>query len=166
MSEAAPYQKEYPLRGRMPLRAISNSGSTTSSRVKESGPAGLNIELKKGFALIEILIAASILSIILISVFTGVSSSIYAMAGSKNYTKAMMIAKSKMNEFIIKKMREPDVNKEPVEGYAEFFLTRETKRFEHTFTGPIPTNITEITVSWKERERDRTYKIFYIYAQK
>ncbi|MCU0848175.1 MAG: type II secretion system GspH family protein [Spirochaetes bacterium] len=131
-----------------------------------SGSASFRIKRKKGFALIEILIAASILSIILISVFTGVSSSIYAMAGSKNYTKAMMIAKSKMNEFILKKMREPDVNKEPVEGYTEFLLTRETKRFEHTFTGPIPTNITEITVSWKERERDKTYKIFYIYAQK
>ena len=64
---------------------------------------------KKGFALVEVLIALSILSIVLMSVFTGITTTIHVMSGIKNHTKAMLIAKTRMNEFILDRMRGTDI---------------------------------------------------------
>jgi len=118
-----------------------------------------------GFALIEILIAMAILSIVLLSIFSGVSSGIYVMSGNKNQTMAMIIAKTRMNEFIDEKMRGPDLKDEPVEENQKFSLTRVTERFEHPLLGPLPAKKTTLTVSWKERERERSISLFYIFGE-
>ena len=68
---------------------------------------------KKGFALVEILIAITILSIVLLSVFTGVSASVNALAGSKKYTMAMIIAKSKLNDFFGSRNDSPGKSNKP-----------------------------------------------------
>ena len=121
---------------------------------------------KTGFALVEILIAITILSVLLLSIYTSVSASISIMSGTKNYTLAMIIAKSKLNEFIIKKMRGPDISREPVKEYDNFFYSRVTKRYENELLGPIPAKKTDIIVSWKESRREKNYSISYIYAEK
>ncbi|PKL40874.1 MAG: hypothetical protein CVV44_04505 [Spirochaetae bacterium HGW-Spirochaetae-1] len=118
---------------------------------------------RSGFALIEVLIAVTILSIILLSIYSGISTSINVMSGAKNYTRAMIIAKSKMNEFIDSKMRGTDLNHEPVEEYENFFINRVTQRFEHPLLGPLPAKETEITVTWRENDREKEYSISYIY---
>lgn len=119
-----------------------------------------------GFVLVEILIALAILSTVLISVISGVTSSVYVISGMKNYTHAMLIAKSKMNDFILKNMRGTDLKGQNVKEYPGFSFSRETKRFEHPLLGPLPANKTEITVSWKERGRKKNYRISYIYQSK
>ena len=119
---------------------------------------------KKGFALVEILIAVAILSMVLLSVISGVSSSIYVITGMKNYTKAILIARSRMNEFILNNMRGTDIKHEESKEYPKFHFTRITRRFEHPwFQGPIPVNITDIIVNWSEKGKEREYKISYIY---
>lgn len=117
----------------------------------------------KGFVLVEILIALAILSTILISVISGVTSSVYVIAGMKNYTSAMLIAKSKMNDYILKNMRGTDIKGQKVKDYPGFSYSRVTKRFEHPLLDPLPANKTDIIVTWKERGRKKDYKISYIY---
>jgi len=121
------------------------------------------LRLKGGFALIEILIAITILSILLLGIFSGLSAGIFAISGNKNLTIAMIIARSKLNEFILEKMRGSDVQKEPVDEYPNFYYSKEVKRFEHEIFGPLDANRVEITVLWKDRGRDKKYNLFYIY---
>jgi type II secretion system protein I len=118
---------------------------------------------KKGFVLVEILIALAILSIVLISVISGVTSSIYVIAGMRNYTQAMLVARSSMNEFIVRNMRGTDLKDEPLKDYPGFYCTRVTKRFEHPLLGPLPANMTDVIVTWNERGRKKEYKISYVY---
>jgi type II secretion system protein I len=121
-------------------------------------------EHKKGFALVEILIAVAILSIVLLSVISGVTSSIYVITGMRSYTKAMLIARTRMNEFILNNMRGTDIKHEQVREYPGFDFSRVTRRFEHPWLeGPIPVNITDIIVSWSEKGREREYTLSYIY---
>jgi type II secretion system protein I len=119
----------------------------------------------KGFVLVEILIALAILSIVLLSVISGVTSSIYVIGGMRNYTKAMLIARSRMNDFLLHNMRGTDIKDEAVKGYDGFEVSRVTKRFEHPMIdlGPFSANKTDIVVTWQERGREREYKISYIY---
>jgi prepilin-type N-terminal cleavage/methylation domain-containing protein len=120
---------------------------------------------RAGFALVEILIAITILSMLLLSIFTSVSASIGVISGTKNYTRAMIIAKSKMNEFILLRMRGADISKESVEEYRDFTFSRETQRYENEFLGPILAQKTDITVFWKEKQREKKYTLSYIYAK-
>lgn len=117
------------------------------------------------FVLVEILIALAILSIVLLSVISGVSSSVYVISGMKNYTNAMLIARTRMNDFLLKNMRGTDIKDEPVKGYDGFKVSRVTTRFEHPMLdlGPLSANVTRIIVTWKERGKEREYRISYIY---
>jgi type II secretion system protein I len=124
------------------------------------------MKTKNGFALIEILIAITILSISLIGITSAVSGGIIAISRNKNLTKAMIIAKSKLNEFELNNMRGPDINNEQVKEYAGFTYGRTVKRFEHELFGPLDAKRIEITVKWQEKERDRLYSISYIYPSK
>jgi len=121
---------------------------------------------KKGFALVEVLIAVTILSIVLLSVFSGVSTTIYAMSGQKSYSRAMIVAKNKMNDFILENMRGLDLAHEQVEGYDGYSFSRETARFEHPLLGPLPAKKTVITVYWKDGEKEKEYSISFIYPEK
>lgn len=118
-----------------------------------------------GFVLVEVLIALAILSIVLLSVISGVTSSIYVIAGMRNYTKAMLLARSSMNEFILRNMRGTDLKNQPSREYPGFYLSRVTKPFEHPMfnLGPISAKTTDIIVTWRERGREREYKLTYIY---
>lgn len=118
-----------------------------------------------GFVLVEILIALAILSIVLLSVISGVTSSVYVISGMKNYTCAMLIARTRMNDFLLKNMRGTDIKDEPVKGYEGFKYTRVTKRFEHPMIdlGPFSANKTDVIITWNERGAGREYKISYIY---
>jgi type II secretion system protein I len=121
---------------------------------------------KNGFALIEILIAITILSISLIGITSAVSGGIIAISRNKNLTKAMIIAKSKLNEFELNNMRGPDINNEQVKEYTGFTFSRTVKRFEHELFGPLDAKRIEITIKWQEKERDRVYSLSYIYPSK
>lgn len=116
-----------------------------------------------GFVLVEILIALAILSTVLISVISGVTSSVYVISGMKNYTHAMIIARTKMNDFMLKNMRGTDLKGQQVKDSPGFSYSRVTKRFEYPLFGPMQANITDIIVTWRERGRKRNYKISYIY---
>lgn len=120
----------------------------------------------KGFALVEILIAIAILSMILLSIYTGVSASINAITGTRNYSKAMIIAKSRLNEFIAKNMRGADISKESIEEYPGFKFSRVTKRYENDLLGPIPAQRTEIIINWEEKNAEKSYSLSYIYTEK
>jgi type II secretion system protein I len=120
---------------------------------------------RKGFALVEILVAITILSMLLLSIYTSVSASIGVISGTKNYSRAMIIAKSKMNEYILLNMRGMDISKESIDGEKGFAYSRETKRYENEFLGPLAAKKTEITVFWKESGREKKYTLSYIYAE-
>ncbi len=123
------------------------------------------LKMSKGFALVEILIAITILSMLLLSIYTSVSASIGVISGTKNYTRAMIIAKSQINEFIVLRMRGSDISREPVDEYRGFSFSRETKRYENELLGPIPAKKTDITVFWEENGKEKKYKLSYIYAE-
>jgi type II secretion system protein I len=116
-----------------------------------------------GFAIIEILIAITIISIVLTTIISGISAGIVAISGNRNLTIAMIIAKSKLNEFQIMRMRGPDIYDEAVKEYPGFYYSRKIKRFEHEIFGPIAARRVEIVVSWKDRHKTKSYTISYIY---
>ena len=118
---------------------------------------------RNGFSIIEILIAITVLSIALLGIISGVSAGVVAISGNKNMTKAMIIAKSQLNEFISERMRGLDINDEAVDDYPEFTSSREIKRFEHELLGPLDANIVKITIKWEERGRKKEYNLSYIY---
>ncbi|MCU0822752.1 MAG: type II secretion system GspH family protein [Spirochaetes bacterium] len=118
---------------------------------------------RKGFSIIEILIAISVLSIALLGIISGVSAGVVAIAGNKNISKAMIIAKSQLNDFISDNMRGLDLSDEAIEEYPGFTYSREIKRFEHELLGPLDADIVKITIKWEERGRKKEYVISYIY---
>ena len=81
----------------------------------------------RGFALIEVLIAVAILSVILLSVYSGISSGINIISNSRNYTKSMIIAKSLMNNFRNENMRGPDIHDSPVEDHEGIHLRQDNR---------------------------------------
>lgn len=120
---------------------------------------------RSGFALLEILIAVTILSIVVVSLYSGVSAGSYAIAQNKNLTRAVLIARSKLNEFKVEKFRTADTSNEPVKDYDGYTYSRETKPFEHELLGPLAAEVVTITVKWQENYHERSYAIQYIYQK-
>lgn len=117
----------------------------------------------RGFVLIEVLIAVTILSVVLLSVYSGISSGINIIGNSKNYTTAMMAGRSLLNEFRSNNMRGPDMKDVPVEGYPDFRYDRTSERYENPLFGPLPVKKTEIVVKWKYKGIENNYSLQYIY---
>ncbi|HOP62698.1 MAG TPA: prepilin-type N-terminal cleavage/methylation domain-containing protein [Spirochaetota bacterium] len=117
----------------------------------------------QGFVLIEVLIAVTILSVVLLSVYSGISSGINIIGNSKNYTVAMLAGKTILNEFRNDNMRGPDLKDTPVPGNPDFKYDRVSNRYENPLFGPLPVIKTEITVKWKYKGLDNNYTLQYIY---
>lgn len=117
----------------------------------------------RGFVLIEVLIAVTILSVVLLSVYSGISSGINVISNSRNYTTAMMAGKSLMNEFRSNNMRGADMKDVPVEGYPDFRYDRTSERYDNPLFGPLPVKKTEITVKWKYKGIENKFTLHYIY---
>lgn len=120
----------------------------------------------RGFALIEVLIAVAILSVVLLSVYSGISSGINIISNSRNYTKSMIIAKSLMNNFRNENMRGPDIHDAPVEDHEGFTYDRITERYELALAGPITLNKTAITVKWRYKGNINQYQLSMVYQVK
>ena len=121
---------------------------------------------KSGFAIIEILVAITILSIVLLSIITGVSGGIIAISGNNKLSRAMIIAKSKLNEFRLDTRpgrSGPDLDHEPIEEYPGFYYSRIVERFEHELLGPVPAKRVEIIVIWNDRGKEKSYTLTYIF---
>lgn len=124
-------------------------------------------EIKKsGFVLIEVLIAVTILAVVLLSVYSGISSGMNIIGNSKNYTRAMIVARSLMNEFRNEKMKGLDMKDEPVSSYPEFVYDRVTERYENPMLGPLPVNKTSIRVKWKYKGVENDYELKMVYQVK
>ncbi|HOP28477.1 MAG TPA: prepilin-type N-terminal cleavage/methylation domain-containing protein [Spirochaetota bacterium] len=119
-----------------------------------------------GFVLIEVLIAVTILSVVLLSVYSGISSGINIISNSRNYTTAMMAGKSLMNEFRSNNMRGADMKDVPVEGYPDFRYDRTSERYDNPLFGPLPVKKTEITVKWKYKGIENNFTLQYIYQSR
>lgn len=118
----------------------------------------------KGFALIEVLIAMSIISVVILSIYSGVSAGAVSISQTKDLTNAVMIAKSKLNEFKLARYRGTDLNNQEVENFPGFTYDREIKRFEHELFPRIPAQIVTITVKWEQKNIEKEYKLEFVYA--
>ncbi len=116
-----------------------------------------------GFVLIEVLIAVTILSVVLLSVYSGISSGINIISNSRNYTNAMMAGRSLMNEFRSNTMRGADMKDVPVAGYPDLRYDRTSERYDNPLFGPLPVKKTEIKVKWKYKGIENHYTLQYIY---
>ncbi len=125
-----------------------------------------SLQRNRGFVLIEVLIAVTILSVVLLSVFSGISSGINIIGNSRNYTRAMIIAKSIMNEFRNESMKGVDIKGAPVTNYPEFNYDRVSERYENPMLGPLPVNKTAIRVKWKYKGIENSYELTMIYQVK
>jgi len=125
-----------------------------------------SLQRNRGFVLIEVLIAVTILSVVLLSVFSGISSGINIIGNSRNYTRAMIIAKSLMNEFRNESMKGVDMKGAPVTNYPEFNYDRVSERYENPMLGPLPVNKTAIRVKWKYKGIENSYELTMIYQVK
>ena len=122
-----------------------------------------NANSRNGFTLIEVLVALAVLSVALVGFYSITSSSINSIKNAKNYGTAVIIAKTKLNEFKMNRMRGPDFSEEPVAGYDSFLCSRATSNFEHPLLGMANAKRAEITVLWKEKSKDQKYAISFIY---
>jgi len=124
------------------------------------------ISENKGFVLIEVLIAVTILSVVLLSVFSGISSGMNIIGNSKNYTRAMLSARSLMNEFRSDNMKGVDIKDEPVKSFPDFIYDRVSERYENPMLGPLPVNKTTIKVKWKYKGIENSYELTMVYQVK
>ncbi len=120
-------------------------------------------DVADGFVLIEVLIAVTILSVVLLSVFSGISSGINIIGNSRNYTIAMMTGRSLLNDFRSNNMRGSDIKDAPVEGYPDFKYDRTSSRYENPLLGPLPVMKTDIAVKWNYKGIQNVYNLQYIY---
>lgn len=120
----------------------------------------------EGFALIEVLIAVTILSIIIVALYSGVSTGALAIAQNRNMTRAILIARSQLNDYKKDSLKGPDINDKTLEDYPGFTFDRNIEKYENDM---LPTLIqaeqVTITVKWKYNNRDRTYSLNYIYMK-
>mgnify|MGYP001447573077 CR=1 FL=1 len=121
---------------------------------------------RNGFVLIEVLIAVAILSVVLLSVYSGISSAINVISNSRNYTEAAVLARSLMNEFRINKMRGTDLHDAAIENKPGFRYDRVTKRYESPFLGPLIAQQTDIIVKWDYRGRENEFVLTMVYQLK
>lgn len=120
----------------------------------------------KGFVLIEVLIAVTILAVVLLSVYSGISSGINVINNSRNYTDAVVTAKSLMNDFRLNKMRGPDLHDIPIEEKSGFRYDRITQRYESLFLGPLIAQKTDIIVKWNYRGIENNFTLSMVYQLK
>ena len=121
---------------------------------------------RRGFALIEVLVALTVLSIVIIPVLSSVSAAVNSIHTSKAYTKAIIIAKQYMNEFISSGMRsEIGPKDEAVKEYEGYKVDMNVEKFEHPL---IPNVISAkkavIDVKWVQGKRKNKFQLIYIYA--
>ena len=109
---------------------------------------------RNGFALIEVLIALAVLSIIILGVYTGLIKSIKMVTEAEDLTNAMTIVRSKLTEFRINRYREPDMSLEEVEGYGNYLYSRTTTNYESELLGPLPAKRTEIKVFRRKHNKE------------
>ncbi|MBN2434324.1 MAG: prepilin-type N-terminal cleavage/methylation domain-containing protein [Spirochaetes bacterium] len=128
-----------------------------------SNQCGNPVFNKPGFALIEILIAVTVLSLVVLPLYKGISTGSMAISQNKNLTKAIVIARSKLNELKIQKMQNNVIAGSEVPEYPGFTYEISIEKFEHELLGPIPANIAVVTVFWMENSAERSYSIEYIY---
>lgn len=117
----------------------------------------------KGFALIEVLVAAAIASIVVLTVYAGVITGAMSVSRNEKLTRAVIIAKSKLADFRLNGMRGTDLLREEVKDYPSFTFTRETKRYENPLFAMVPAKKTTITVEWDEGKGK--YSLFTVYIE-
>jgi prepilin-type N-terminal cleavage/methylation domain-containing protein len=117
-----------------------------------------------GYALIEILIAVTIISIVIITIYSAVTTGSRSIAGYKNVTNAVIIAKSILSEFKLTKPK-LDLSDKPVKGFDGYTYNRTIERYENPLLGPVPVNKLNITVVWKENNHERKYTLEYIFPE-
>ena len=124
----------------------------------------------RGFILLEVLIASTILAIVVLVLYAFFARSMSYFADSKNETKALMIAKSLMNEFRYNKMREADIADSHVDNFPDFTYDRITTRYEDDFITPmiepLIINKTTVKVKWKYKDKDASLELSMIYQAK
>jgi len=124
----------------------------------------------QGMALIEVLVSLAILSPVLLRIYLAFMLSINIIDDSKNHTKAMIIAKSLMNEFRNNNMREADISDSRVANYPDFTYDRETIIYEDDFITPmikpLIVNKTTIKVKWRYKDKDKSSELSMIYQAK
>lgn len=113
-----------------------------------------------GFALIEVLVAASIASIVVLSVYSGVITGGMSVQKNAKLTRAIIIAKNKLAEFRLNSYRGTDLLREEVKEYPEFKYTRVTERYENPLFAMLPAKKTVITVEWDEKGKYTLYTVF------
>jgi len=121
------------------------------------------IKHSKGFALVEVLIASAILSMVLLSVYSGISSGLDGISNSRNYTHAIVLSKSLMNEFRKNKMRGVDIKGAEIPEAEGFKYDRVTERYENPLLGPLSVNKTTITIHWKHRGYNNMYRLSMLF---
>lgn len=105
------------------------------------------------------------MSIVTVSLFSGVSTGTLAIAGNRNLTKAIIIARNKFKEFQIQSLKGSDISNEKVDEYPGFTYSRDITRYEHEMFGPLDARIVTITVHWRENNRKKNYSIDYIFPE-
>jgi type II secretion system protein I len=126
--------------------------------------SGLKKVNNSGIALVEVLIALSILTIVVLGIYSKVSQGALSISQTKDLTNAIIIAKSKLNEFKQNKMRGTDLNDEEVDNYPGYTYDRNIERYENDLLPKIPANIVKITVKWKQNNISKNFELSFIYA--
>ena len=123
------------------------------------------IQKRRGFALIEVLVAVTIVSIVVVSIYRGVMAGSLAISQNAKLTRAIVIAKNMLNEYRLAGMRGTDLSHVNAEGYEGFHYSRVTERYENPMLGALPAKKTVITVYWTSEGRERSHSIFMVYFE-
>ena len=131
------------------------SGAAMFCKIRES----------RAFALIEVLIAVTIASIVVLSVYSGVSAGTLAISQNAKLTRAILISKNKLNEFRLNNYRGTDLSHEAVKEYDGFTFSRVTERYENPLLSGLSAKKTTITVEWADNGREKTFSVFTVFFE-
>ena len=129
-----------------------------------------NLKRSQGMALIEVTVAVALFSTVILSIYSPFIAGINFISDSKNHTKAIILAKSLMNDFRNNNMRDADISDAPIDNYPGFTYDRETMRFDDGFITPmiepLVINKATIKVKWKYNDKERSSELTMIYQAK
>jgi general secretion pathway protein I len=122
----------------------------------------LRVSSQRGFTLLEILLAISLLGIGLTVIMQQFSAGLRIASTSRDYTTATIYAKQKIEEFLVEEeMGEKEESgsfedgyywKVSITPYEDYLEEGESDLFEYL---PLEMYRVESVVSWKEGERER-----------
>jgi general secretion pathway protein I len=115
---------------------------------------------KRGFTLLEVLVAISVLSIAIVALIQLFSGSLRTVSVSSEYSRAVTLAEARMRELQAgDSLKEGSSTETTKEGYRVYIDVRKSKDDEADASVPLSLYEITLTMSWGAQGRQRSFTL-------